>query len=92
MQSSITFCEGIVMPERPAAKRLSRLPADLIARGFELSPPYPFLRGTAIECVIKAHMVGNIWHYYPDDLPEIEQALRKRLSRLPGRPDSLVAA
>jgi hypothetical protein len=57
-------------------KRLTRLSADLRARGFE-PPDYRYLREAAVNGVIRAHQVNNIWHYDPEDLANIEKALRQ---------------
>jgi hypothetical protein len=56
-------------------KRLTKLPADLLDRGFE-PQDYRYLREAAVNRVIPAHQINNIWHYEPDDLPDIEKALR----------------
>jgi hypothetical protein len=57
-------------------KRLTRLPADLRARGFE-PPEYRYLREAATNGLIRAHQINNIWHYEPEDLASIEKALRQ---------------
>jgi hypothetical protein len=62
----------------PAAlpRRLTSLPEDLRARGFE-PQEYRYLREAAVNRVIPAHQINNIWHYLPDDLTDIENALRQ---------------
>jgi hypothetical protein len=57
-------------------KRLTRLSAELRARGYE-PPDYRYLREMAVNGVIRAHQVNNIWHYEPEDLASIEKALRQ---------------
>jgi hypothetical protein len=63
-------------------KRLTSLPGDLRARGFE-PPEYRYLREAAVNRVIPAHQINNIWHYQPDDLTDIENALRQARAAAP---------
>jgi hypothetical protein len=65
-------------PWKPATSS----PEDLRARGFE-PPEYRYLREAAVNRVIPAHQINNIWHYQPDDLTDIENALRQARAAAP---------
>ena len=55
--------------------RLSQLPAQLRAEGFE-APPYRTLREAALDGAFEASQIRGLWYYRPESAPLIAKALR----------------